>query len=66
MKGVNSADARISVHIVRLRTNAAKLPHGLRAFDQANQLLFFPVFNQTYVNLIDPIQRWTRFHVYRF
>jgi len=63
MKEISAVDAQISVHSVRLRVAATKLPRGLDAFDQANQLLFFPVFNQTYVNMIDPIHRWTRFQV---
>lgn len=60
MKGVNAVDAQISMHIVRLRVAATKLPRGLDAFDQANWLLFFPVFNQTYLNTIDLIHRWAR------
>jgi hypothetical protein len=60
MKGVNAVNAQISAHIVRLRVAATTLPHGLDAFDQANRLLFFPVFNQTYANTIDLIHRWAR------
>lgn len=63
MRGVNSADARISIDIVRLRVESVKMAPSDAIFDRANQLLFFPIFNQTYVNMIDPIQRWARFQV---
>ena len=60
MKKANDANARISNVSVRLRVESVKMPSSGAIFDKANLLLFFPVFNQTYANLIDPIQRWAR------
>lgn len=55
-QAIPSADARISIQIVRLRVDSVKMSRDDYQFAIGHERLWLPVFTQTYTLVLDRIR----------